>query len=265
MSQPVWSKVPVEELIERARGGEKGALEELLRRYEDKLEKWAKQQPEPPRGNGRSDITQASAIRAFEKFSSFKGKSEGELLIWLKRIVTSQAIQMARQALSQKRDDSGTVRLDTDMADAVPASQHSPSHLSAVREETRQLLIDLSSLPEAQGEAISLVFVREFSPEEAARHMGRSKVSVDSLLQRGLKALRTMERGGSTPPEVPSEEAAARTATDAALFAYFRLREEGKKVDPDAFAAEHPECEEELRDLLHQIERLRALKPPEGA
>jgi len=265
MSHPVWSKLSTEELIAAVRERKEGALDELLRRHERQLEKWAEQLPEAPGGNRTSDIVQTSLIRAFQKFSSFEGNTEAELLGWLKTVLSSQAIQLARHALSQKRDDSGNVRLDTDMADAVPASQHSPSHLSSVQEEARQLMIDLRRLSEDQCEAVSLVYVKEFSLDQAARRMGKSKEAVESLVQRGLKALRKRGRGGSSASEDSSEEAAMRTATDAALFVYFRRREEGKNVDPDAFAAEYPECKEELRDLLRLIERLRALKPPEDS
>jgi RNA polymerase sigma-70 factor (ECF subfamily) len=256
----------IEELIVRARAGENGALEELLRRNQEKLETWADQQPEPPGGNSRSDIVQVSALRAFQKFSSFKGHSEGELLGWLKSVVSSQATQLARHALSQKRDDSGNVPLDTDMGDMVPASQHSPSHLSSVQEQARQLLKSIHDLSEEQREAVSLVYVREFSPAQAARLMGKSKEAVDSLVQRGLRALRKQKTGAASTPAQDSPEAASvQNAADAALLAYFRRREAGEHVNPDTFAAEHPECQEELRDMLHWIERLRALKPPGDA
>lgn len=266
MSPPALSKLSIEELIARARVGENGALEELLRRNHEKLEKWATQQPEPPRGNGRSDIVQISALRAFEKFSTFKGHSEGELVVWLKSIVSSQAIQLTRHALSQKRDDSGNVRLDTDMGDMVPASQHTPSHLSSVQEQARQLLKSIHGLSEEQREAVSLVYVREFSPTQAAQLMGKSKEAVDSLVQRGLRALRNQKASAvSASSEDSPEHASVQNAADAALLTYFRRREAGAHVNPDAFAAEYPECQEELRDMLHWIERLRALKPPGDA
>jgi RNA polymerase sigma-70 factor (ECF subfamily) len=263
MSPPALSKLSIEELIVRARAQEKGALDELLRKCRRHLKRWAEKLPEAPGGNKPSDIVQVSALRAFEKFSSFKGDNKSELFAWLKAIVSSQAIQLARQALSQKRDDSGNVPLDTDMGEVTPASQHSPSHLSSVHEQARQLLRDIRNLSEEQCEAVSLVYVTEFSTAQAASRMGKSKEAVESLVQRGLRTLRKQKAGAASATSEDSPQAAAvQNAADAALLTYLRRREAGEDVDPDAFAARYPECQAELRDMLHWIERLRTLKPP---
>lgn len=264
MNQPTWSELSVEELLARAREEEKGALEELLRRSQSKLEKWAEQHvsSEAPGGNRPSDVVQVSALRAFKKFSTFKGTSEGELWAWLKRVLLSQAAQMAREALSQKRDDSGNISLDTEEAEGIPAPQRSPSQFTSQQEGTRQVLTAFARLPDDQREALRLFHLEELPVAEVARLMGRSEASVSSLMQRGLKTARALMAGNtSTPPEVSPEQAAVWNAVDMALLAYFRRRSAGESLDPNAFSAEYPSCAEELRGILHWLEMLRASKP----
>ncbi len=267
MGEPDWSELSIEELIVRARAGEKEALEELFRRCEPQLARWASRQvpQEAPGGNRPSDIAQVSALRAFEKFPTFTGGSKGELLAWLKRVVLSQAAQLAREARSQKRDGSANVTLDTEEAQEAPAPQHSPSQLTSHQEEARHLLTRFYYLPEDQREALSLFHLKDLSVAEIAALMGKSKDAVASLMQRGLKTLKQQmaEALGTTSGDAP-ESAAVRNAADAALLAYFRRREAGEVLDPNAFAAEYPDCAEELRGLLHWIERLRAIRPPKS-
>ncbi|AKJ02440.1 RNA polymerase ECF family sigma subunit [Archangium gephyra] len=268
MSQPKWPELSIEELLTRARAEEKGALEELFRRGKPRLEKWASRQnrPEAPGGNRPSDIVQTSAKRAFEKFSTFKGNSEGEWITWLKSIVLSQSAQLAREALSQKRNDSGNVSLDTEEVEELPAPQHSPSQVTSHQEEWRQLLTHFFHLPEDQNKALSLFHLNELSVAEIAAHLGRSEASVASLMQRGVRTLKERMAGATSGASEDSPEAAAaRNAADAALLIYFRRRAAGETLDLNAFASAYPACAEELRGMLHWLEQLRALKPPEDS
>jgi RNA polymerase sigma-70 factor (ECF subfamily) len=264
MGEQPLPELSVEELLRRARAGEDAALEELLRRYQSELGTWASQQASQglPGGERPSDVVQESALRAFQKFSTFKGNSEGELLAWLKKVVRSQAVKLVREAKSQKRDDSGAVPLDTLEAQAVPAPQRSPSQVTAHQEEWRQLMTRFHQLPDDQRDALSLFHLKDLPVAEVASRMGKTKTAVDSLMQRGLRTLRHQMAGGTgEEPEGSPEEAAARNAVDAALLAYFRRCEAGERVDADVFAREYPACAEQLRGMLHWMERLRALRP----
>ena len=268
MSQRPGSAGSVEELLVRARAGEAGALEELLRRAQPQLARWAARRvsSETPGGNRPSDIVQESAIKAFQKFSSFEGNSEGEWRAWLKRVVFSRAADLTRQASSQKRDESGHLSLDAAEAEGGSAPRRSPSQFTSLQEEVRQLLSNVYRLPKEQCEALSLFHLKAFTVAEVARSMGKSEDAVGSLMQRGLRTLRKQMSGdASGPAEESPEAAAARNAADAALLVYLRRREMGEAVDPDAFAAGYPACAEELRGLLHWLERLRELRPPEAA
>jgi RNA polymerase sigma-70 factor (ECF subfamily) len=47
----------------------------------------------------------------------------------------------------------------------------------------------------------------------------------------------------------------------AALLTYLRRRDAGEPVDAATFVKMCPDCTDELRDMLHWIERLQALRP----
>lgn len=268
MSQQPWSEVPFEELIRRARAGEEGALEEMLRRSQRQLAALAARRvsPETPGGNRPSDVVQESAIKAFQKFSTFQGTSEGEWRNWLKRVVLSRATDLVRQAVGRTRDERGNISLDDAEEDGARAPQHSPSQVTSQQEQWRQLLSSFFQLPEDQRDALSRFHLKELSVAEVARSMGKSKDAVASLMQRGLRTLRERMAGDvGASSEVSPEVAAARNAADAALLLYFRRIEAGEVVDPATFAAGYPACANELRDMLHWLERLRELRPPDAA
>lgn len=263
-----WSGMSVEELLVPARAGEEGALEELFRRAQPKLATWAEQRVSPgtPGGNRPSDIVQESAIKAFQKFATFKGQSEAEWLAWLRSVVFSRAADLARDAKTQKRDESGHLPLEAAGEEGGRAPQLSPSQVTSLQEDVRQLLSSLYLLPDEQREALSLFHLKEYSVAEVARSMGKSKDAVESLMQRGLRAIRKQMRGEeSTSDEDSPEAAAARNAADAALLVYIRRRRAGEAVDPNTFASEYPSCAEELRGMLHWLEQLRETCPPNAA
>ena len=259
MGRKAPPEVSVEELIRRARAGEDGALEDLFSRCRPTLGAWASRRVGQARpGAARpSDIAQETALRAFLKFSTFSGTTEGEWFAWMERIFSSQAAQSVRNARRKKREAPGAVPLDSPEALAASAPQKSPSQATAVHEESRQLLTCIYDLPDEQREAIWLCHMKELPVAEVARCMEKTEGAVAGLLQRGLRALRhRMAEEPEGAPQVPSRRAAA-----GALLIYLRLRDAGEAADPEAFVTEHPACEDELRSLLRWMDRIHAIRP----
>ncbi|HYI01572.1 sigma-70 family RNA polymerase sigma factor [Hyalangium sp.] len=257
MVPPPLSELSIEELIFRARAEEEGAIEELLRRCQPSLEGASRHATRKRSGSVRpSDVSQEAAILAFQRFSTFKGSTKGELISWFKRIATRQASQLLRDEQRKKRGAPGTLPLDAAEALEVPAPQRSPSQFTARKEEWYQLQKTLSQLPEDQCEALRLFYMEGMSVKEVSGHMERTEASVGSLLQRGLRALR------DRMAEKPGTQGEGPSPVDAAFRVYLRRREAGEVVDPDTFAAEFEDCTDELRELLHWMERLQALRQP---
>jgi RNA polymerase sigma-70 factor, ECF subfamily len=237
----------------------------LLRRSQSYLDRWAIRRigSSPPGGIRPSDVAQEAALGAFQRFASFRGTAEGEWRVWLEQVLHSRWVDMLRKAGSQKRDDGGALPLDALEAQGVPAPQRSPSQVSSHQEEWRRLLTHFYELPDAQREALSLYYLHDSTVGGIAERLGRSKEAVESLLQRGLRTLRARMEGTAEGEFDENPQAIfTRNQVDAALSVYFRRREEEKPLDPDTFVADHPDCADEIRGLLHWLEKLRTLQPP---
>jgi RNA polymerase sigma-70 factor (ECF subfamily) len=82
----------VADLIGRARDGEATALDQLLKVYRSYISLLARLQIDR-RLQGRidpSDLVQETILQAGRHFAGFRGCSEGELVVWLRRVLASQ-------------------------------------------------------------------------------------------------------------------------------------------------------------------------------
>jgi RNA polymerase sigma-70 factor (ECF subfamily) len=265
MSHEPVPEVSIEELIRRARAGDEDAREQLFERGRRALDKWASQDlsqkhPALPRP---SDLVQDTSLHAFSGFSRFKGSTEAEWFAWLKRIFRNQTVQSIRASQRKKRGPpGGTVPLDSPEAMRATARQGSPSHAASVQDEWRLMLAHLFQLPDDQRDAIWLYYLKDLSIAEAAQRMGRSEASVVGLHTRGFEALEArMKESLGTETGYPPGISAATNDAAAALLEYLRRRDAGEKVEPAAFIAGYPGCADELRSMLHWVERLQALRP----
>ncbi|WP_437677242.1 sigma-70 family RNA polymerase sigma factor [Sorangium sp. So ce131] len=255
MSQDVAS---IEELIARARAGDRVAMARLLEWSAPLLEGRAsrrlkRRQPDITRP---SDIVQEASDRASRAMASFRGTTAGEWLSWLESIVEACAAQSFRDAARKKRDRAGEIPLDDDKL-VVP--QLSPSRATADVEQWRQVLGQIYELPEDQRNAIWLRYLKDLSVPEVAQCMGRTEAAIRGLLDRGTDTLRERLTSGSAEDGAPRATQAQEAARDA-LLVYQRRRDAGERVDAVAFIAEHPSCAAELRDMIAWIERLEALR-----
>jgi RNA polymerase sigma-70 factor (ECF subfamily) len=255
MGQQPLSALSFEELLQRARAREEGALQELFLQCETELERWAEQQAAKEKSGSPSpsDISQEAWERVFKHFSTFRGQTKGEWFAWIKSVVFSQAHQLRRAERRQAVKTSGALPLDADEVQEVPALQPSPSQLTSHKEQWRQLLKSLSEMLDDQREALRLYYMKELRVAEVAERMNKTQTSVSSLLQRGLAALRNRMNGET------HEETEPAPPVTAAFLVYLKRREAGEPVNPEAFAAEHPDCAAELRSLLAWVEPLREL------
>ncbi len=149
-----------------------------------------------------SDIVQDVLMRAHQAVDQFKGKTEGELMAWLRRILANKLTDATRHFARRKRDaaleqtyqetiDDSARRLER----VVPADQTSPSQIVLRSERARRLADALSELPEDQRVAVELHHLSGFKLAEVAEYMERTHASVAGLLRRGLKALRVHLEG----------------------------------------------------------------------
>lgn len=264
MGPRALSSMSVEELIRRAREGDEAALEDLIHRSGPKLAKRASRHRArvEPGGARPSDIAQETALRAWSRFASFNGTTEAEWFVWLERILHSRAEQSARRARRKKRNAGGARPLDSSVATTAPAPDQSPSQAAAEKEDWKRLLGCVYDLPEDQRDAIWFRLMEALPVAEVARRMGRTETSVAGLLQRACKTLRSgMAESSSEDAGERAGRAGTSSEAASALLAYLRRRDAGEQVEEAAFIAEHPGCADELRAILHWIERMQSLRP----
>jgi RNA polymerase sigma-70 factor (ECF subfamily) len=155
-----------------------------------------------PRLHGKldaSDVVQQTLLSAHANRNQFRGRTEAELLGWLRQILANHLAGAVRHFGAGLRDLNRERSLETGLEESaarldvwLAADQSSPSE-RVVREELHLHLADaLGRLPEDQRLAIELHHLKGFTVAEAAEQMGRTKNAVVGLLFRGLKKLRQL-------------------------------------------------------------------------
>ncbi|TKD05303.1 sigma-70 family RNA polymerase sigma factor [Polyangium fumosum] len=264
MGPKALSSMSVEELLRHAREGDEAALEALIHRSGPMLAKRASRHRSrvEPGGARPSDIAQETALRAWSRFASFTGTTEAEWFVWLERILHSRAEQSARHARRKKRDAGGARPLDSSVATTAPTPDQSPSQAAAEKENWKRLLGRVYDLPEDQRDAIWFRLMEALPVAEVARRMGKTETSVAGLLQRACKTLRSnMAEGSSEDAGERTGRASTSSEAASALLVYLRRRDAGEQVENAAFVAAHPDCADELQEILHWIERIQSLRP----
>ncbi len=187
-------------LLGLAREGRPHALGQLLELYRNYLELLARLQiSRRLRGKiDADDLVQDTLLEAYEAFAQFRGTTEAELAGWLRKILTSNAVSLARRFYGTQRRD---VRLERELAEELEQSsavldrgftapQSSPSQQAAKREQAVLLADALKRLPKDYREAIILRQLEGLSFPEVAQRMERSLDSVKKLWMRALTRLR---------------------------------------------------------------------------
>src|SRR5262245_5835901 len=193
-----------DDLIARARAGEAAALGRLLDQYRAYLTLLARLQL-GGRLRGKADpadMIQEVFLEAARSFPQFRGRTEAELVGWLRQVLASKLGELFRRYLGAQRRDVRreqdlTAELDRssrDLGALVAAPGSSPSQQAARREQAVLLADALERLPEHYREVIVLHHMEGLSLPEVAGRMGRSAGAVEKLWARALARLRDMLR-----------------------------------------------------------------------
>jgi len=123
------------------------------------------------------DVCAETFAAAFEGWPRFRG--EVEVRLWLLGIARRKVANALR---GQARRREIELSPDFDAPDASP--HHSPSSAWQRMENRQAMRRLLANLKDDQREALLLKYIEELSIDQIAVVMGRSKASVNSLLQR---------------------------------------------------------------------------------
>jgi RNA polymerase sigma-70 factor (ECF subfamily) len=199
------NSVSPEQLLERAKAGDGGALADLLNLYRNYLAILARvhidttlQAKADP-----SDLAQETCLQAARDFPQFRGSTEAEFTAWLRKILAHRGIAMIRHYKGAKRRDvtreeqiTAEIDQSAQVLARVGVSPHYSPSQSAARRETAVLLADaLATLPSHYRDALVLHHLEQRPLADVAKRMGRSVDSVKKLLARGLIRLRSVMEG----------------------------------------------------------------------
>jgi RNA polymerase sigma-70 factor (ECF subfamily) len=165
-----------DELIARARRGDRPALEELFRRYRDPAYRVAYRLL----GNVEDalDAVQDGFIKAVRRLSSFENRCSFKT--WLLRVVSNAALDLGRQR--RRRDDLTAVATERVLLDGGTTPEHADPAREAEESDLRRALHEaLMLLPEAQRRTFVLHVDGGMSYREVADAMG---ISIGTVMSR---------------------------------------------------------------------------------
>ncbi len=159
------------------------------------------------------DLVQETMVTAIERAADFE--SNRLLMPWLKGILARKAAQLARSRQRQ-RDRLVEFARDEDRIGGA-AGYRSPAAALIDEELLAVVQRSLTGLAAHVTQPLELYLLEGMDPVEIAVHLGRSRSTVRTQLQRGLQQLRAaLPAGVSLAALVTTARAAARTRPDVA-------------------------------------------------
>jgi RNA polymerase sigma factor (sigma-70 family) len=167
------------ELIERARGGDVGAYEALVRRYQDVAVRAAYVVV----GAGEAeDAAQEAFVKAYRALGRFR--LDEPFRPWLLQIVTNEA-------RNRRRASGRRTALALRAADDPPGGAAPSPESAALEDEERRTLVEvLNGMDEADRELIACRYFLELAESEIAETLGIPRGTVKSRLSRAMARLR---------------------------------------------------------------------------
>lgn len=168
-------------LVERSRDGDREAFALLYRRYVDRLHAFAYRRTGSRQA--AEDVTAAAFERAWRSLPGFEWQGRG-FEPWLFRIAANEVVHHYRQA-----------RRLTVVSDVPASSAGSGRHVAEpgerieAAEAADEMRAALGTLRPRYQLALSLRYLADLSPAEAAEAMGCSKSTFAVVVHRALRAL----------------------------------------------------------------------------
>ena len=172
-------------LIERARGGDLGAFNDLVELYQDQL--FALVARMVPDRDQASDAVQEAFFSAYRNLAGFRG---GSVKSWLNRICVNAA--MDAQRARRRRPVQPYPELDDDSWQPPAGAEADPERQVMTAERERALTDALARITDDQRDAIVLFDVQGYDYAEIAQLTGVSLGTVKSRIHRGRLALRAL-------------------------------------------------------------------------
>ena len=172
-------------LIERARGGDLNAFNDLVTVYQDSLFGLVyRMVPDPDQA---SDVVQEAFFSAYRNLAGFRG---GSVKSWLNRIAVNAAMDLQRAR--RRRPVQPYPEFEDESWQPPSGADTDPEGIALDVERTRVLEEALRRIGDDQRQAIVLFDVEGYDYAEIAELTGVSLGTVKSRIHRGRLALRNL-------------------------------------------------------------------------
>jgi RNA polymerase sigma-70 factor, ECF subfamily len=176
------------ELVARAKGGDAEAFSELVRHYDRRVYRMAKQITQ--NDEDTEDVLQETFLKAYTHLDDFQGNSK--FYTWLVRIAVNEALMKLRKRRSDRTVpldepvDTGEDEIVREIAvwDENPEQQYSREELADILDEA------IKSLKPSYRNVFVLRDIEELSIQETAEALNQSISAVKSSLLRARLQLR---------------------------------------------------------------------------
>jgi RNA polymerase sigma-70 factor (ECF subfamily) len=192
-----------EEWLAAARGGAPETLGQLLEACRQYLLLVANQHLAPDlQGKfGASDVVQETFLEAQRDFGGFQGRTEEELLAWLRHILLNNLANLTRGYRdTQKRQVAREVPIGQaevgELQAALARETESPSVVALAREQAEALDRALEHLPEHYRHVLLLRYQARLSFEEIGQKLERSAEAARKLWARAVEELEERMKKG---------------------------------------------------------------------
>jgi RNA polymerase sigma-70 factor (ECF subfamily) len=179
--------------IAAAREGSREALGRLLEACRQQLLQLAERELDSDlrAKASASDLVQQSFLEAHQGFGQFRGRTEAELLAWLRRILLHNVVNFSRQYHGTEMRAAGReVPLDQAAGQTLPAGQLSPSGQAMANEQAEAVRRALQRLPQEYHAVLLMRQCDRRSFEEIGKTLGRSAGAARKLWARALERLK---------------------------------------------------------------------------
>jgi RNA polymerase sigma-70 factor (ECF subfamily) len=178
----VTERPPTQILIEQAKAGNRGAFDELIGRFRQRLRSELTAQLASHRATAVEveEILQETLVRAFESLDRFQWRGDGSFLPWLCGIARN-VIGKAMRGAHRKRH--------IELADRISGDGISPSKSIRRNERFDRLEEALAKLKPEYREVLRLVRLEGLRIRDVAVRMDRSEYAVKHLLARAIRKL----------------------------------------------------------------------------
>lgn len=183
----------MQDLLEAAAGGDRGAVEELVVRHLPGLRAFVRLRagPQVLAREGESDVVQSACRELIANAERFRFGGEEGFRRWLYSTAMRKILKKHRFHTAEKRDVAAEEAAAQELLGAY-ARFVTPSREVAALEEIARIERAFAGLPDDWREVIVLSRVAGLSRAEVAQEMGRSEDSVKNLLHRALARLTTL-------------------------------------------------------------------------